>query len=126
MELSVKNVTTVFMDCLFKEGENTDDPAIAKGITLNIGFNKDRLKKNDENITSMLKQLPIGFYKNSGGGMTFLDACNNAEGNQWTGSHEIMEQLFCLGLASEKAYYLLSRKMWCSLPGGMPYIVVKD
>jgi hypothetical protein len=72
----------------------------------------------------MLLQLPDSFQKDSGGGYSFLEACNNKDGNQWTGLHLRMEQLFSLGIATEQVSYCLPRENWSILPGGMPYLVV--
>jgi hypothetical protein len=47
------------------------------------------------------------------------------DGNQWTGLHLVMEQLFMLGLATDQANWCMpDREIWKSLPGGMPYVVV--
>ena len=124
MELTSQNVEFVFMDCLFQEGQNTSDPVIAEGITSKFGFHKGRLESHRDAITNMLSQLPKEFHKDSGGGWTFLNACNNAKGEQWTGEHRIMEQLFTLGQACEKVQCLMPREMWSVLPGGMPYYAV--
>lgn len=45
-------------------------------------------------------------------------------GDQWTGTHATMELLFCLGAA---AGYVICfpREQWASLPGGVPYPVVR-
>lgn len=126
MEVTSENVTNTFMDCLFKEGEDTSNPAIAEGVTSKFGFHKERLKSYSEEIKDMLSQLPKDFQQSSGGGMSFLNACENAKGEQWTGLHTIMEQLFVLGLASDKVKCLMSRDMWAVLPGGMPYYVITE
>ena len=124
MKLTSKNVESVFMDCLFKDGEDTSNPATAQGIVSSFGFNKERLNDHLDNIAEMLSQLPKEFQSGSGGGMSFLNACNNSDGEQWTGLHSVMEQLFALGMASSKVKCLLPRDMWKVLPGGMPYYVV--
>lgn len=126
MELTSENVESIFMDCLFRDNEDTSDPAIAEGITSNFGFHKERLKSHKEDISAMLLQLPLPFQKNGGGGggWTFLNACDNAKGEQWTGLHSIMEQLFSLGQACGKVECLIPRDMWSVLPGGMPYYSV--
>uniref|UniRef100_A0A6M3LIC0 Uncharacterized protein n=1 Tax=viral metagenome TaxID=1070528 RepID=A0A6M3LIC0_9ZZZZ len=124
MKLTSKNVESIFMDCLFREGEDTSDPAIAEGIISKFGFHKKRLELHKKDILIMLSQLPKEFQKDGGGGMSFLNACNNAKGEQWTGLHSIMEQLFSLGQACEKVKCLMPRDMWSVLPGGMPYYVV--
>ena len=75
-------------------------------------------------MTEWLKALPHQFRKNSGGGWSFLNACNQENGVQWTGLHQRMDQLFCLGMGVKLVESLLSRKMWRNLPGGMPYYVI--
>lgn len=74
----------------------------------------------------MLLQLPKEFQKGSGsgGGISFLNACNDVSGKQWTDSHQVMEQLFALGIGCNKVKCLMPREMWKVLPGGMPYYVV--
>jgi len=124
MELTNENVENVFMDCLFKDGENTDEHIKAEGITSVVGFHPERLESCRENVKSMLDCLPSDFHQNEGGGMSFLNACNDKNGKQWTDFHQRMEQLFQLGIALDLAKYLMPKEMWRALPGGMPYIVI--
>jgi hypothetical protein len=114
----------IFMDCLFKPGEPTDDHVKAEGVVGNVGFHPGRLAAYGEQIGELLNELPDDFKASGGGGMSFLNACMDRHGNQWTGEHRTMEQLFQLGVASGKALCLLPREMWSALPGGMPYFVV--
>lgn len=74
----------------------------------------------------MLANLPDTFRKGGGGGMSFLEACNDRNGTLWTGNHRSMENLFLLGLALGEVVCLLPRTMWYILPGGMPYYMIKD
>jgi hypothetical protein len=124
MKLSAENVHHIFMDCLFNDDEEKKDPVVAEGITLSVGFNPVRLKKNEESIYGMLKELPASFQKDSGGGMSFLQACEDKDGNQWTGMHQTMQELFLLGLAAGKVQYCLPKELWSALPGGVPYLTV--
>ena len=124
MELTSKNVQSVFMDCLFKDGENISDPIVVEGVVSKFGFHKDRLELHKEDILKMLLQLPKEFQKDSGGGMSFLNACNDVDGRQWTDLHQVMEQLFVLGIGCNRVKCLMPREMWKVLPGGMPYYVV--
>ncbi len=124
MKLTPGNVESIFKDCLFQDGEDTSNPAIAEGITATFGFHRDRLGSHQNDISNMLSQLPKEFQEDSGGGMSFLNACNDVNGELWTGLHSIMEQLFSLGQACEKVKCLMPRDMWKALPGGMPYYVV--
>jgi hypothetical protein len=74
----------------------------------------------------MLLELPDTFMKTKGGGWSFLNACMNKNGEQWTAFHPKVQELFCLGLALDICSYTLPREMWKVLPGGMPYLVVDD
>lgn len=122
--LSTTRVESIFMDCLFRDGEDTSNHVKAEGITTTAGFHPERLKGHEAEIVEMLGELPDEFKETGGGGMSFLNACNDKHGNQWTSYHRTMEQLFQLGIASGKAKLLMPRAMWGALPGGMPYYVV--
>ena len=122
--LTPDHVESVFIDCLFKEGEDTSTQIVAEGIVSSAGFNPERIEAHRQEILDMLAELPDEFKVNSGGGMSFLNACLDRHGNQWTGMHRTMEHLFQLGIATGKATYLLPRELWSALPGGMPYISV--
>lgn len=74
----------------------------------------------------MLNELPMNFMQSGGQGWSFLNMCVDKNGNQWTGSHEIVDKLVCLGIASGYANFVLPRGMWKILPGGMPYIAIDD
>ena len=73
----------------------------------------------------MLKELPIEFQKSGGGGMSFLNMCNNKEGNQWVDMHKTMDELVSLGNSIGKLSFLIPREFWSSFPGGVPYLVVE-
>lgn len=122
--LNPKHVTEVFLDCLFKEGEETSNFIEAEGIQLTVGFHPERLRSHTAEIEAMLAELPDEFKRSGGGGMSFLYACYDRHGNLWTGMHQTMEQLFLLGIGIGKVNCLLPRPLWSALPGGMPYYVV--
>jgi hypothetical protein len=119
--LKSERVEAIFMDCLFKDGEDITNHVKAEGITSNVGFHPERLAGHKAEITLMLDELPDSFKKTGGGGMSFLQACEDKHGNQWTGSHQRMDQLFQLGTSTGKVECLMPRNMWPMLPGGMPY-----
>ena len=121
-----QRVTDIFRDCLFNEGEDTTEHVKAPGILHNVGFHPGRLEWNKTEIEAMLDELPDTFKKSGGGGMSFLNACVDRHGEQWTGLHLTVEQLFMLGVAVGKAELLLPRERWSMLPGGMPYYLVHD
>lgn len=126
MELSVTNIEKVILECLFKEGENTTPHVIGIGVQAKMGFHPERLKANEENILSMLLQLPDAFMASRGGGYTFLNACETKDGEQWTGMHTEVDKLVILGAAIGRVVFTMPREMWSALPGRMPYFTVKD
>ena len=126
MPIKSERVEELFMDCLFKDGEEIVSPITTEGIVTNTGFHPARLKSHEEEIVSMLKELPDNFHESRGGGWSFLNACMDRNGKQWTGLHQRMEQLFLLGIGIGKVVFLMPREMWSVFPGGMPYVVVKE
>jgi hypothetical protein len=122
--LNAERVQKIFLACLFKDGEDRSKYVPGPGITINVGFNPGRIEEYRAEIAEMLDELPDSFKESGGGGMSFLNACEDRHGKQWTGFHKVMEQLFQLGLATGKVACLMPREMWSSLPGGMPYYVV--
>ena len=129
MELTVENLRKVVRACLFGESETVGgvvppaNAVIVEGVMLKMGFDPDRLKDQEQNIRSLLDQLPDKFKVDSGGGWTFLNACQTKDGVQW-GEHGDIDQLVCLGLATGMVSFCLPREMWVALPGGMPYFAV--
>ena len=124
MKLTPEAVREIFMDCLFNEGEPTDDAVEVDGIVNAYGFHPQRVRDNTKTIVEFLDELPDSFKQGSGDGMSFLNACYDKYGFQWTGEHDIMEMLFCLGMAIGKVKSCVNRSMWEILPGAMPYYVV--
>ncbi len=122
--LSPESVKKIFMDCLFRDGKDTGRHVGAEGITTNVRFHSKRLERHRKEIEAMLDELPDEFKKSGGGGWSFLNACNDKRGVQWTGLHLRMEQLFQLGIGIGKVHSLMPRAMWSALPGGVPYYVI--
>ena len=120
MKLTVENVDKIMVDCLAGSHCN-DDMIVVEGISVKFGLDKMKLNKNAGAIRSMLDELPVEFKD----GWSFLNACNDKHGNQWTGLHMKMEALFVLGMGAGLVIDLMPRRMWDSLPGGMPYYQVK-
>lgn len=131
MKLSAENVNNVFANCLFTEEETQDVALISRalvveGVHLKVGYHPNRIQQNRENIISMLNCLPNSFKPEGGGGMSFLNMMEDKDDKQWTGLHQEMDKLVTLGLATQKLSFLMPREMWKVLPGGMPYVVVKN
>ncbi len=124
MELNSENVESIFIKSLFVDGTDTSNAIIVEGIRTNFGFDPDSIELYKEGISSMLDKLSDDFRQSKGGGMSFINACDDRNGVQWTGLHATMEKLFCLGMAIGKVKSLMPRDMWDVLPGGMPYYVI--
>ena len=126
--LDAQRVDEIFRDCLFQDGEDTTGYVAAEVIVNTFGFHPERLQGHREEVAALLDELPDEFKsseRGGGGGWSFLNACNDRHGNQWTGLHQNMEQLFVLGIALDLVDYVLPRMMWGALLGGMPYLVIK-
>lgn len=125
-----QEVEEMFSDCLYKEEDMKGiedvpkDAVIVEGIFDKFGFHPGRLEKKRAKVIELLKVLPHQFRKNGGGGWSFLNACNQENGVQWTILHQRMEQLFCLGMGLGLVKCQMPREMWDILPGGMPYYVI--
>jgi len=125
MGLTSERVTEIFLDCLYREDEDTSNHIKAEGITTNVGFHPERLEGHRAEVEAMLMELPDQFLLSKGGGWSFLNACMDRNDIQW-GGHENMQQLILLGIGLNKVRFCMPRSMWSVLPGGMPYFVVLD
>ena len=123
-KLTADKVNETFLSCLFRSKDDAVAYVKASGVVSSVGFDPQSLAKNKEKIHEFLLQLPKEFQQDSGGGYSFLAACNDKDGVQWTGLHKDMEELFLLGLATGYVQCLMPRNMWPVLPGGMPYYTV--
>lgn len=110
-----------FMDCLFKEGEDTTNHVKVEGITNMFGLHPQRLEEKRELVTALLAELPAEFKK----GYTFLNLCTTKDGELWTGEHRVCEQLVVMAIGLNLMSYCMPREMWSILPGGVPYLMIK-
>jgi hypothetical protein len=127
--LDPTEVEATFKDCLYdtKEEAESDPKAVTvEGIVWNAVLNPAKLDEHRELITKMLMELPDQFRQSAGGGWSFLNACDDRHGVQWTGLHQTMGMLFMLGEGIGKVVKPLPREMWNVLPGGMPYFIILD
>jgi hypothetical protein len=124
--LSSQHVEEVFEACL-AHGAASHPTLTVVGIVHTVHFAEKELTERRREIAGMLAQLPTEFLphdQGGGGGWSFLNACNDRDGNQWTGLHLVMEKLFLLGIGTGQARWCMPRDMWDALPGNMPYIEV--
>lgn len=120
--LNADRVEEIFRKCLFASSNETvkEDLVIIEGIVSKAGFNSKALAEYEPKIIEMLEELPENFKK----GWSFLQACDDKHGEQWTGFHQRMDELFMLGMAVKHVVCLAPRELWEALPGGMPYYQV--
>lgn len=121
MKLTAQAVNELAKQCA-NVGDDGDAVKV-EGIVSNYLLSKSRLEEHKEEIGELLKQLPEVFTV--GGGGSFLSAAFDRNDQHW-GEHPDMERLFVLAIGAGKASYLLPREIWPALPGGMPYLVIKD
>jgi hypothetical protein len=126
--LTSGTVQDIVKQVLFKADELVDgnEPVGAikvDGLVNNFAFHPERIAQAKPQIDALLAELPDNFHRNKGGGWTFLNACQDRDGEQWTGFHQAMEQLVCLGIAVGSASWMM-REMADILPGGVPYFEV--
>lgn len=107
-----------FMDCLFKDGEDTTNHIKVVGITMNVRFHPQRLEEKRELVQELLNELPSEFKK----GYSFLKLCTTKEGELWTGLHRICEFLVLMAIGLNLMEYCFPREIWEVLPGGVPYV----
>lgn len=129
--LTAERVHEIAKACFYTDAELPDrnvvpDGAVlVEGILHTYGFHPGRLEGYRVEIAAMLAELPLPFQpvpEGGGGGWTFLNACEDKDGRLW-GQHFDMEMLFCLGIATGQAQWMM-KTMVDVLPGGMPYVGV--
>lgn len=125
--LTVGKVDEVLFKCFYKpeeiqDGNKPDGCVEVQGITRIFGFHPGGVKEQEKQIVDMLAELPETFKQ----GWSFLNLCYDKNGFQWTGVQRTMEALMVLDMAIGKVEYILPKEMWRALPGGVPYIIIKD
>lgn len=120
VKLTTQAVRDLLVACM-----GTQDDLRVDGIAGYFLFNREKLRENREAIIDLLYELPAPFQVAHGGGWSFLQAYEDRHGNHWA-EHSTMDALFCLGQGIDMVEYVLPREMWSALPGGMPYLCIKD
>jgi hypothetical protein len=116
--LTPDHVYRIFQEC------QTDTGIEIRGIVNAAIFNPAAIASHQDEIRDLVAELPDEFRRSGGGGWSFLNACFDRHGQQWTGEHRTMEMLFMLGIAAGVVTEQLPRELWVQLPGGMPYYCV--
>lgn len=124
--LTADRVEEIFRDCLFRDDEDITNRVEVEGIINRFGYHPERLESYRQEIYDMLGELEDNFRASAGGGWSFLNACYDKHGRQWTGLHRTMDHLFTLGIGLGLAQYPGNRDLWTAFPGGVPYMVFLD
>jgi hypothetical protein len=122
--LSSKEVLEILKWCLFNDQDRTSQKMEVEGILHKFVLHRGRLAAKRRLIEELLGELPRKFRRSDGDGASFLEACLDHRGEQWTDLHQVMEALFVLGIAIEKVEFRVGREEWRLLPGGMPHLVI--
>lgn len=126
MELTQQNVMTIICDSFAGRDADESKCIIAKCIMADYVFAPEKIEAYRADIDSMISQLPEPFYTSIGGGWSFLNFVENKNGEMWTDRHIVAESLLALGIAIGKMAFCTPRETWDHLPGGMPYVYIKD
>lgn len=123
-QLSTDAVEEVFLSCMSSEHATGQNETV-QGVVHKFSMDPEKVREHSEQIHGWLDQLPEAFHEGTGDGWSFLNACYDRDGRQWTGLHLQMEKLFVLGQILGRVTYPLPRTLWNVLPGGMPYVMIR-
>lgn len=126
--INVDEVNKIFLFCLFTDEEEyikakeNGNITMVNGININVGFNKEKVKIYEQEISNILDNLHPTFKE----GWSFLNLCLDKNSSEWTSLHKDMQELLLLGLAIDKLEFCIADKeFWKLMPGNMPYIRVR-
>jgi len=123
-------VELAFKDCLFhneeipQDGTLPSNAVLVEGVAHKFALHDARLEIKRQQVVKWLNLLPHQFHKSGGGGWSFLNACIQDDGKQWTGLQLIAELLLCMGVGLGLVKCQVPRELWQSLPGSVPYYVI--
>lgn len=116
-ELTVK----AFLDCLFKEGEDTTDYVLVEGITGMFGLHPQRLEEKREFVTAILAELSTDFKE----GENFFHLFFTKDDEQWTDNPYVGEQLVVMAIGLGLMEYCEPKNKQEFLPGWVRYLMIK-
>ena len=85
--IDAARVDEIVRDCLVTEAPGPED-VVVDGVVHTFAFKADKLAEHRLEVVGMLVELPMQFRPaemGGGGGWSFLNACNDRRGEQWTG-----------------------------------------
>lgn len=126
MSIDANEVEKVYVDCLVESATMLESLGVVavEGVLHKHAFLREQLDGHRETIVGWLRQMPDEFHESRGSGWSFMNACNTKDGEQWTGLHQRMDQLFAMGQGLGVVKCAVPRKMWFVFPDSMPYYTV--
>lgn len=123
--LTGDRVHTLLGECL--SSADSRDVAVIHGVSRTFSVDLNKIAAAKSEIGQMLMQMADNFMLDGdkAGGWSFLNACVDRRGVQWTDLHSTVEELVVLGMASGLAFYTFSRDIWEVLPGGVPFFTIR-
>ncbi|MBP1308990.1 hypothetical protein JOD82_002010 [Paenibacillus sp. 1182] len=126
--INAHRVNEILLDCLYKNDEIKDGKPVipcvgVEGVMNWLGFHPNRLASYKEEVTTMISNLPSEIQTLNG--VSFLNVCQDTNGEQWTGHHKTCDELIMLGIGLKLLEYVLPKEMWSLCPGGLPMIRIK-
>jgi hypothetical protein len=123
-ELTGDNIRQLFVESLFDDNyTDTSNAIIVESVKIKVGFDPNKLESKKDQINDWLNQFSDDFYVDKGGGMSFLNFCEDKNKRQWTDFHQNMDLLVALGIAIGRIT-ITPKEMNIVMPGGVPYIMI--
>lgn len=125
-----QTVHDAFISCLFNDDEVPADGSLPEAAVVvetfrgKVGLHRDRLASKREEIAAIVRRLEPSFRRvgeGAGHGMSFMRLPFFADGEHWA-EHPTCDELLGLAFGLGMGGFLMPRKMWGALPGGMPYL----
>lgn len=105
------------------DGQPPADAVRVEGIVRGFALHPGRLEAQRAEVRSILDAVLIpGFYRQSGGGQSFLQLPLTKTGELWC-EHDRAEALYALAAGLGLARFCIEKSFWPMLPGGVPYLV---
>lgn len=111
------NLHNAFVDCLFKDNEDTTHNIKVEGITCTFHLHPERLESKRELVQNFLNNLPSEFAE----GYTFMALPFTKTGAQW-GEQPNAQELMVMAIGLNLMTYCFPKERWNVLPGGVPYV----
>ena len=125
-------VHEIIVGCLYNDAELPKDGSappgavIVQGVVGQFGFHPERLKAAQPKVEAVIREVVQDpFLASKSGGMSFLNLCEDRQGQQWA-EHRTMDELVCLSIGLKLATFPLPRYYWGTLPGGVPYVTFRN